>query len=120
MRQLLPITFVCHPTCLGSMVSNPDQTSDIIFPLATDEEIEPDDLCPMKTPKVIEETGVDLEHHWKNRINDIVLCIIVPIDSKYGSGKYRRLGRQTYLVRVAPDCNRSYCEDSFSGYSGSV
>ena len=25
-----------------------------------------------------------------------------------------------YLVRVAPDCNRSYCEDSFSGYSGSV
>ena len=24
--------------------------------LATDEEIEPDDLCPMKTPKVIEET----------------------------------------------------------------
>ena len=52
-----------------------------------DEEIEPDDLCPMKTPKVIEETflsednetGVNLEHHWKNRINDIVLCIIVPI-----------------------------------------
>ena len=27
------------------------------------------------------ETGVDLEHHWKNRINDIVLGIIVPIDS---------------------------------------
>ena len=25
-----------------------------------------------------------------------------------------------YLVRVVPDCNRSYCEDSFSGYSGSV
>ena len=25
-----------------------------------------------------------------------------------------------HLVRVAPDCNRSYCEDSFSGYSGSV
>ena len=24
------------------------------------------------------------------------------------------------LVRVAPDCNRSYYEDSFSGYSGSV
>ena len=53
----------------------------------------------MKTPKVIEktlsednETGVDLKHHWKNRINDIVLCIIVPIDSKYGSGKYRHLG----------------------------
>ena len=42
------------------------------------------------------ETGVDLEHHWKNRINDIVLCIIVPIDSKYESGKYRRLGRQTF------------------------
>ena len=25
---------------------------------------------------------MDLEHHWKNIINDIVLCIIVPIDSK--------------------------------------
>ena len=36
-----------------------------------------------------------MKHHWKNRINDIVLCIIVPIDSKYGSGKYRRLGCQT-------------------------
>ena len=41
-------------------------------------------------------TGVDLKHHWKYRINDIVLCIIVPIDSKYGSGKYRRLGGQTF------------------------
>ena len=29
MRQLLPMTVVCHPTCLGSMVSNPDRTSDI-------------------------------------------------------------------------------------------
>ena len=28
-RQLLPMTLVCHPTCLGSMVSNPDRTSDI-------------------------------------------------------------------------------------------
>ena len=27
-----------------------------MFPLATDEEIELDDLCPVKTPKVIEET----------------------------------------------------------------
>ena len=44
------MTLVCHPMCLGSMVSNPDRTSDII------EEIEPDDLCLMKTPKVIEET----------------------------------------------------------------
>ena len=30
MRQLLPMTLVCHPTCLGSMVSNPDWMSDII------------------------------------------------------------------------------------------
>ena len=29
MRQLLPMTLVCHPMCLGSMISNPDQTSDI-------------------------------------------------------------------------------------------
>ena len=72
-----------------------------IFPLAADEKIEPDHLCPINTPKVTEETlisednetGVDLKHHWKNRINDTVLCIIVPIDSNYGSGKYRRLGQ---------------------------
>ena len=33
MRQLLPMTLVCHSTCLGSMVSNPDQVSDIICEL---------------------------------------------------------------------------------------
>ena len=33
MRQLLLMMFVCHPTCLGSMVSNPDRTSDIICEL---------------------------------------------------------------------------------------
>ena len=32
----------------------------------------------------------------------------------------RLLNFRMHLVRVAPDCNRSYCEDSFSGYSGSV
>ena len=33
MRQLLHMTLVCHSTCLGSMVSNPDHTSDIICEL---------------------------------------------------------------------------------------
>ena len=33
MRQLMPMMLVCHPTCLGSMVSNPDRTSDIICEL---------------------------------------------------------------------------------------
>ena len=33
MRQLLPMTLVCHPTCQGSIVSNPDRTSDIICEL---------------------------------------------------------------------------------------
>ena len=33
MRQLLPMMLVCHPMCLGSMVSNPDRTSDIICEL---------------------------------------------------------------------------------------
>ena len=47
MRQLLPMTLVCHPMCLGSMVSNPDRTSDSICEL---------EFCPMKTSKVIEET----------------------------------------------------------------
>ena len=33
MRQLLPMTLVCHPTCLGSMVLNPDRTSGVICDL---------------------------------------------------------------------------------------
>ena len=33
MRQLLPMTLICHPTCLGSMVLNPEWTSDIICEL---------------------------------------------------------------------------------------
>ena len=33
MRQLLPMTLVCHSTCLGSMVSNPNRTSDIFCEL---------------------------------------------------------------------------------------
>ena len=33
MRQLLPRTLLCHPTYLGSMVSNSDQVSDIICEL---------------------------------------------------------------------------------------
>ena len=33
MRQLLPMALVCHPTCLESMFSNPDRTSDIICEL---------------------------------------------------------------------------------------
>ena len=37
-----------------------------------------------------------------------------------GAGMLASQQAQIYLVRVAPDCNRSYCEDSFSGYSGSV
>ena len=55
--------------------------------LATNDEIEFDELCPTTAAEVVQnlsednEKGVDLEHHWKNRINDIVQCIIVPIDS---------------------------------------
>ena len=74
-----------------------------IFSLATDEEIEPDNEVSDENSQSNwrnlsedNETGVDLKHLWKNIINDIVLCIIVPIDSKYGSGKYRRQGRQTF------------------------
>ena len=33
MGQLLPMTLVCHPTCLGNMVSKPDWTSDVICDL---------------------------------------------------------------------------------------
>ena len=51
------------------------------------------------------ETGVDLEHHWKNIINDIVLCIFVPIHSKYESGKYRHLFMQAELTTLS----RSLC-----------
>ena len=81
------MTLVCHPTCLGSMVRI--LTGRLILFVNRnflDVEIEPGDLRPMKTPKVIEETFLRTmkqvrEHHWKNRINDIVLCIIVSIDS---------------------------------------
>ena len=48
----------------------------------------------MKTPKVIEETFLKtMKQVWigntpgRTKINDIVLCIIFPLDSKYGSGK---------------------------------
>ena len=43
------------------------------------------------------ETGVDLKHHWKNIFYDIVLCIVVPLDSMYGSGKYRQAPRASIL-----------------------
>ena len=68
-----------------------------------------------------------------------MLTNILPLDlhiKEVGMNSYTRLKSQLdkpsskvktfhithlqYLVRVAPDCNRSYCEDSFSGYSGSV
>ena len=40
---------------------------------------------------------------------------------KWITYSYRYYNKESAdLVRVAPDCNRSYCEDSFSGYSGSV
>ena len=41
------------------------------------------------------EKGVHLKHHWK-----ICTVIIAPKDSKYGSGKYRRLGRQTFNEKI--------------------
>ena len=41
----------------------------------------------------------------------------VPSQNAFNSTSYNAT---LNLVRVAPDCNRSYCEDSFSGYSGSV
>ena len=53
MRQLLPMTLICHPTCLGKygfgllMIF-----AKMDFPaLATYEDIEPDNLCPTKAPK---------------------------------------------------------------------
>ena len=33
MRQLLPMTLVCHVTCLGSMVLNPDRMPDRCTPI---------------------------------------------------------------------------------------
>ena len=56
MRQLLPMTLVCHPTCLGSMVSNPDRTSEDIcrtyfLALTMYEDIELDNFCSMKAPE---------------------------------------------------------------------
>ena len=58
MRQLLPMTLPPHVPGEYGFESRHDIWYYLwigIFSLARDEEIEPDNLCPMKTPKVIEE-----------------------------------------------------------------
>ena len=78
------------------MVSNPYRTSDIICELEFWRPLSDENShSNWRNLSEDNETGVDLKHHWKNIINDIVLYIIVPKDYMYGSGKYRRLGRQT-------------------------
>ena len=57
MRKLLPITLVCHPT--GVWFRFPTgylmMFAKMDFPaLATYEDIEPDNLCPMKAPEQLE------------------------------------------------------------------
>ena len=37
------------------------------------------------------------------------------VEQVEGNPKLLTISTTEYLVRVAPDCNRSYCEDSFSG-----
>ena len=44
----------------------------------------------------------------------------VSITFRKNTCELNQIKLSNHLVRVAPDCNRSYCEDSFSGYSGSV
>ena len=85
MRQLLLMMLVCSPMCQECMSLNPDGTSDEYIcklnspSLAMYEKIELDDLSPTTAAEVVENLSEDNE--WKNIINDIVLCIIVPIDS---------------------------------------
>ena len=59
--------------------------------------------------------------------NKFVIAVFLDIQAAFDTIKPELIkekllehGGDPYLVRVAPDCNRSYCEDSFSGYSGSV
>ena len=51
--------------------------------------------------------------HHDHHMQDLVILRLLGVTD-------RLINPSMHLVRVAPDCNRSYCEDSFSGYSGSV
>ena len=69
-----------------------------------------------KTPKILPwgqppVTGRAFDHDCPTRTD------MVRLDKKVASNLITLVDD---LVRVAPDCNRNYCEDSFSGYSGSV
>ena len=65
--------------------------------------------CDIKTDPVPDFLKTALDYGEKRGYS-----ILIAADSNAHSSMWG------YLVRVAPDCNRSYCEDSFSGYSGSV
>ena len=55
-----------------------------------------------------------------NQLMSFFLFLMHYVVLHAASSKTTFKGNRIYLVRVAPDCNRSYCEDSFSGYYGSV
>ena len=143
MRKLLPMYLSATPTCLGSMVSNPDQTSDVICDLefsllATDEEIEPDNLCTMNTPKVIEEIFLRImKQVWiwnttgrKELMNTVivhclllwVLCIEVEIHAPSVSNLEKiqitsRHSDLTYnMTKIDPKINSLCKEDTASFY----
>ena len=72
---------------------------------------------------IIKRAGPDTRKLWSiiNEIIDRKQCKHkLPNRFLINGQTVRNKTNIVYLVRVAPDCNRSYCEDSFSGYSGSV
>ena len=72
-----------------------------------DEEIEPDDLCPTKTPKVIEETFLrTMKHVWNwnttgsTELMMLYCALLLLMILSMEVANVRRLGRQTFEKNI--------------------
>ena len=66
---------------------------------------------------VVTRSDFNIYIHTGMRVYRVMLGELLHWDPKWVPFFALQLDKEE---RVAPDCNRSYCEDSFSGYSGSV
>ena len=90
-----------------------------------------DDLLDIYVAKYVDDmTVIDIvDHNVKTDIKSEGSRPLHTLHPPHTQNAFRKISEKAsrkglkindHLVRVAPDCNRSYCEDSFSGYSGSV
>ena len=116
MRQLLLMTLICSPICLEvyGFESQPETCKlDFSLPIiATNNEIELDNFCPTTAAEVVENLSENNERewiwnqHWKNRIDDIVLGIVVLKNlSKKGANRASNLKTNRKALREAKDSN---------------